>query len=212
MLKVLCDGKRVLWTIILVSVEKEWCKKMNKHVNESHQQTESVSESRPLDLGGDAELDVFPMGESHLLRESGIISSIEGEFAYVDAQRQSGCSGCASSSSCGTSALATLFTNTSQSAIKVRNRLNAQVGDHVILTLDESRLIKHSFMAYGVPLIGLFLFSVLFSVLSVRVFDVSDTVADVAAMIGGFLGVALGWWLTHTIYQPVLPEISLPNT
>ncbi|MDA3808120.1 MAG: SoxR reducing system RseC family protein [Thiomicrorhabdus sp.] len=185
---------------------------MNKNVIENTQQTESLSSSGPLDLGQAADLDNQTGDEPHLLSESGIISSIDGEFAYVDAQRQSGCSGCASSSGCGTSALATLFTNASQSAIKVRNRLNVQVGDHVILTLDESLLIKHSFMAYGVPLMGLFLFAVLFSVLSVRVLDASDTVADIAAIIGGFLGVALGWWLTHTIYQPVLPEISLPKS
>ncbi len=185
---------------------------MNRNVIENTQQTESFPDSSPMDLDEGAELDYQTGDESHLLRESGIISSIEGEFAYVDAQRQSGCSGCASSSGCGTSALATLFTNASQSSIKVRNRLNVQVGDHVILTLDESRLIKHSFMAYGVPLIGLFLFAVLFSVLSIRVLDVSETVADIAAIIGGFLGVALGWWLTHTIYEPVLPEISLPKS
>ncbi len=184
---------------------------MNKNVIENTQKTEPFSESRPLDLGQGADFDDQTVDESHLLHESGIISSIEGDFAYVDAQRQSGCSGCAASSGCGTSALATLFTNASQSAVKVRNRLNVQVGDHVILTLDESRLIKHSFMAYGVPLIGLFLFAGLFSVLSVRILDVSDTVADIASIMGGFLGVASGWWLTHTIYEPVLPEISLPK-
>lgn len=147
----------------------------------------------------------------NLLRESGTVSSVEGDFAYVDAQRQSGCSGCASSSACGTSALATLFASSTQSAIKVHNRFNAKVGDHVILTLDESRLIKHSFMAYGVPLMGLFLFAVVFSLLSVQWFSATETTADIAAIIGGFIGTLSGWWLTHKIYQPVLPEMSLPG-
>ena len=184
---------------------------MNENEFKRVQQAELASGKTVLDLSVGVDLDNSTAGdESHLLRESGIVSSLEGDFVYVDAQRQSGCSGCASSSGCGTSALATLFTSTSQSAIKVRNTLNVQVGDHVILTLDESRLIKHSFMAYGVPLIGLFLFAVLFSVFSVRVLDASESAADIAAIIGGFMGVALGWWLTHKIYQPVLPEMSLP--
>ena len=184
---------------------------MSKNLIGSTQQTEPASGSSPRDVSERGEVDHRMVGDApRLLRESGIVSSIEGDFAYVDIQRQSGCSGCASSSGCGTSALATLFTKTSQSAIKVRNRLNVQVGDHVILTLDESRLIKHSFMAYGVPLIGLFLFSVLFSTLSVRVLDFSEAAADIAAIMGGFLGAASGWWLTHSVYQPVLPEISLP--
>lgn len=188
---------------------------MNKSGIKNTQQTESFSNSMPngmpQPLGEDAGLENSTIDEPHLLRESGIISSIEGDFAYVEAQSKSGCSGCASSSGCGTSAIASLFTNASQRAIKVRNRLNAQVGDEVILTLDESRLIKHSFMAYGVPLIGLFLFAVLFSGVSLRVLDLSETAADIAAIMGGFFGLVLGWWLTHTIYQPVLPEMSLPK-
>lgn len=184
---------------------------MNKDEIENTQQTGSFSDNVQQSLGDGANLENSTADESRLLRESGIISSIEGDFAYVEAQSQSGCSGCASSSGCGTSAIATLFTNASRRAIKVRNRFNAQVGDEVILTLDESRLIKHSFMAYGVPLIGLFLFAILFSVLSVRILDFTETAADIAAIIGGFLGLVLGWLLTHTIYQPVLPEMSLPE-
>lgn len=189
---------------------------MNQNEFKRVQQAEPLSGNIPQDLGRSAVVDGMvdeqsTIDESHLLRESGVVSSIEGDFAYVEAQRQSGCSGCASSSGCGTSALATLFTSTSQSAIKVRNTHNVQVGDQVLLTLDESRLIKHSFMAYGVPLIGLFLFAVLFSMLSVRFLGASESAADIAAIIGGFLGVASGWWLTHKIYQPVLPEMSLPK-
>ena len=187
---------------------------MSKDVIENPQRTEACADGTPMpmNLSQEAERDRnHRVDDSHLLRELGVVSSIEGDFAYVDAQRQSGCSGCASSSGCGTSALATLFTSTSQSAIKVRNTFNVKVGDQVILTLDESRLIKHSFMAYGVPLIGLFLCSVLFSMLSVHFLGSSERGADIAAIIGGFIGVALGWWLTHTIYQPVLPEISLPK-
>lgn len=184
---------------------------MNKDGIENTQQTGSFSDSMSLAAGEGTNLENPMVDESHLMHESGIISSIEGDFAYVDAQSQSGCNGCASSSGCGTSAIATLFTTASKRAIKVRNRLNAQVGDQVILTLDKSRLIKHSFMAYGVPLIGLFLFAILLSSLSVRLLEVGETAADIAAIIGGFLGVALGWWLTHTIYQPVLPEMSLPE-
>ena len=183
---------------------------MNKDVIKNAQQSEFASKNTSQDSEGNVGEDIA-LDDVNLLHESGIVSSVEGEFAYVDVQRQSGCSGCSSVSGCGTSALATLFTNTSRSAIKVRNTLNAQVGDQVTLTLDESRLIKHSFMAYGVPLIGLFLFAVMFSRLSVYFLDANESAADVAAIIGGFLGVASGWWLTHTIYQPVLPEMSLPK-
>ncbi len=184
---------------------------MNKDMTKKTQQSVFTTENTRQDPGESVE-EHQALNDTNLLRESGIVSSVEGEFAYVDAQRQSGCSGCSSASGCGTSALATLFSNTSQNAIKVRNTLNVQVGDQVTLTLDESRLIKHSFMAYGVPLIGLFLFAVMFSQLSVFFLDASESSADIAAIMGGFLGVASGWWLTHKIYQPVLPEMSLPKS
>ncbi len=69
---------------------------MNKDAIENTQQAESLSNSGPLDLDQAADLDNQTGDEPNLLSESGIISSIDGEFAYVDAQRQSGCSGCAS--------------------------------------------------------------------------------------------------------------------
>ncbi|HIE40745.1 MAG TPA: Fis family transcriptional regulator, partial [Thiomicrorhabdus sp.] len=49
------------------------------------------------------------VSEQKILTEQGQIVSIEAGFAYVQVQVTSGCNGCASSSSCGTSALAGYF-------------------------------------------------------------------------------------------------------
>lgn len=141
-----------------------------------------------------------------LLIEQGVVQSLDGGFAYILAQRASGCGGCPSSGSCGTSALAKLFTSHTQSAIKVNNSLQCQVGDTVVLTLDESRLLKHSFMAYGLPLVGLF-FLAWASAQITQSLGGSEGLMDVASIIGGLLGLLVGWGVTRWFYQPVMPEL-----
>lgn len=146
--------------------------------------------------------------DSHLLREQGIVVGIEGEAVLVQTQRTTGCSGCSSESGCGTSALAKLFTSTSKSPIRVKNNIRCHVGDTVELVLDESRLLQHSFMAYGLPLIGLFVFAIGFSKIALHLFMLTPGLAEFSAILGGFLGLYLGWWLTRKLYKPVMPELS----
>lgn len=147
--------------------------------------------------------------EPDQLTESGEIISLDGQFAYVQVQKQSGCHGCASSGTCGTSALARYFSDSSRGLIKVNNTVGGAVGDRVELSLDESQLVKHAFMAYGLPLLGLFVFAVLFKALGLQFFNLNELYQDIAAIIGGLLGVVLGWLFTHKRYRPVRPEITL---
>lgn len=171
---------------------------MNRDPNQAHQ----VSES---DLAeGALAKDAY---KTQLLTETGVVAVIEGDYAFVQIQRQNGCSGCASSSACGTSALASLFSHGNNALIKVKNTQDCQPGDSVVLTLDESRLIKHSFMAYGVPLIGLFVVAVVFKQFGLNVFALEERWADIASIVGGFIGVGLGWWFTRKVYRPILPEL-----
>ncbi|HHS99385.1 MAG TPA: hypothetical protein ENK73_00865, partial [Thiomicrospira sp.] len=123
-----------------------------------------------------------------VLREQGLVVAMDGEDVLVETQRSTGCSGCSSESGCGTSALAKLFTGTSKTPIRVKKSLDCQVGDIVELELDESRLLQHSFMAYGLPLIGLFILAIVFSNFVESVFQVSAVVKDISAILGGGLG------------------------
>lgn len=142
-----------------------------------------------------------------VLKERGVVVAIEGDNVFVETQRSTGCSGCSSESGCGTSALSKLFSNTGRAPLKVKSDLKCVVGDSVELALDESRLLQHSFMAYGLPLIGLFLFAIVFSKLASG-FAVSPGLVDLFSIIGGGLGLFAGWWLTRRVYKPVLPEIT----
>lgn len=133
----------------------------------------------------------------------GRVVKTEPGFAYVLTQRDSGCSGCQSEKGCGTSTLAKLFAPESKAPLKIQDEIGVKTGDQVVLTLDESHLIKHSFMAYGLPLLGMFVFAGLFQVL---LFPGIQN--DLPAVLGAIIGLAGGWWFTQRVYKPVQPSLK----
>ncbi len=145
---------------------------------------------------------------AQILKEIGTVVELDNEYAYVKTQRSTGCSGCHSESGCGTSALSKLFTKTNPPPLKVRRNMACHVGDQVELALDESRLLKHSFMAYGIPLIGLFLLSIIGDNIADHLFNAGEQMIEMTAILMGLFGVYLGWKYTQYFYTPILPEIN----
>lgn len=131
-----------------------------------------------------------------LLFAEGEVIDVEGELARVTTLRETGCSGCQSQKSCGTATLAQLFSPRSGQPLEVENVLNAKAGDTVLLSMEESHLIKHSLMAYGVPLLGLFIGALVLQ----GIFSV-----EVVTILGGVLGLFFGWGVTRYAYKPKRP-------
>lgn len=139
-----------------------------------------------------------------LLYAKGWVESISADKAYVITQRTTGCHGCQSQQTCGTSVLSKLFSPVSSTPVAVENSLGVDVGDEVELSIDESRLIHHSIMGYGLPLLGLFIGALLFQWLG----DASSTAAtDLYAIVGALFGLAVGWLITRRFYRPQLPRL-----
>ncbi len=146
------------------------------------------------------------MSEQKKMTEYGTIVDTEGDFAYIQLQASSGCSGCASSASCGTSVLAHFFATRSRGMIKVYNKIGGEVGARVALKMAPSQLLYQAFIAYGLPLIGLFALSLLASWLG-SVIGGEAELWEGITIIAGVVGVFLGWLVAHRLYQPVLPEV-----
>ncbi|WP_456380452.1 SoxR reducing system RseC family protein [Thiolapillus sp.] len=89
-----------------------------------------------------------------MLEEQGIVLSVSGDTAEVVAETKSTCDACAVKNGCGTSLVASLFPQR-QRTFRASNPVAAQVGDRVLIGLDESVLQTASLLVYIVPLLGL---------------------------------------------------------
>lgn len=161
------------------------------------QETDELNHKLSGGFSLDAEAEVYA-AQGKLVAVGNVVRVV-GDTAWVQAERNSGCHGCSAESGCGTSALAKLFSPNAGSPIKMSNALGTKPGDKVLLSIVESDLFKHSLMAYGLPLFLMFLLA-----------GIGQGIlqSDGIAILMGFTGLALGWWLTRFWYRPVLPKME----
>ncbi|NNJ94504.1 MAG: SoxR reducing system RseC family protein [Halobacteria archaeon] len=153
-----------------------------------------------------------------MLEESGHIVDVEGEFAWVESERQSTCGGCSARKGCGTGAIAKVL-GRKRMRLRVVNRIDAAVGDHVVIGIAESGVVRGSLAVYAVPLAGLFGGAIAGQLAGGYL---AGTATDLPAMAGATAGFVAGLaWLgrfsratrTDESYQPVLlrRETRLPT-
>lgn len=143
-----------------------------------------------------------------MIEETAQVISTEGEFVWVETQRQSTCGGCAANQACGTATLAKVLGNR-RTRVRAINRDGARVGDRVVVGIDESALIRGSLAVYAVPLLGLLVGAVLGGLLSERLLIDGESLTlglGIAGLLGGLV------WLrgftrrirSDSRYQPVV--------
>lgn len=93
-----------------------------------------------------------------MITENATVVSIDKDQTWIETQRKSVCGQCSANKGCGTSVLSKVIGN-KFSKMKAINNVNAQVGDEVVVALNEKSLLKGAFMTYLLPLLYLFLFS-----------------------------------------------------
>ncbi|MBN2646556.1 MAG: SoxR reducing system RseC family protein [Thiotrichales bacterium] len=149
-----------------------------------------------------------PLAQKPQVIERAEVIGVEGDRVWVQLVAK-GCQGCGQSGSCGTSALANLFARPQQKALCIPNRLGAKLGDQVDLSLDESRLVKYSALAYGLPLILFFGGALLLQWLAQASAAAGWHAVnpETFAVLGAFSGLILGWWLSRFWLAPVTPQI-----
>ena len=134
---------------------------------------------------------------------------MQGEFAWIESERTTTCGSCAVRKGCGTSAIAKVL-GQRRVRLRVLNRINASVGDDVVIGIAESGLVRGSLAVYAVPLIGLFAGALAGQLLGRQVFDTQSDLLAIFGAISGFVA-ALIWlkrFSRHTekdaAYQPVV--------
>lgn len=126
---------------------------------------------------------------------TGTVVKVEGRRVWVATSRQSGCGSCAAKGACGTSVLDTLFSGRN-APIELEASFPLKEGDQVIMTLSEQALLRQSFWAYGVPLLGFFVGALLLR-----------SVSELAALAGALAGLVGGWWLVRRVAPIEKPRI-----
>lgn len=124
-----------------------------------------------------------------MITENAIVVAVDGDQTWIETQRKSTCGQCSASKGCGTSVLAKVIGN-KLSKMKAINKIDAQVGDEVVVGLSEHSMLKGAFMAYLSPLLYLFVFSFIgqFIFNKLQYADSSEFTVIVFAVFGFYLG------------------------
>jgi len=144
-----------------------------------------------------------------MIEETGQVVDVQGEYAWIESERTSTCGVCNERRGCGTSVLAKVF-GQRKVHLRVLNRVNARVGDAVVIGIPESGLLRGSLAVYAAPLSGLFAGALAGDLLGGLFFPGNP---DPASIAGALAGLAAGlFWLKRfsqrrerdAAYQPVI--------
>jgi len=89
-----------------------------------------------------------------MLEESAIVVKIDAGQTWVVGTQNNACSACAQKTSCSSTALANVL---KKKPVPVDNEFTLQIGDTVVVAIDESLLLRAAFSLYLLPLIALFI-------------------------------------------------------
>lgn len=92
-----------------------------------------------------------------MICEQGKVVSVEGDVAFVEVIQQSSCQACSANKGCGTKVLKGLFqTNRHYLKLSFKHLERAPVtGESVEIEIEETALLKSSFLVYALPLFSM---------------------------------------------------------
>lgn len=116
-----------------------------------------------------------------MIVEQAEVVATDGQYAWVQTQRRSVCSGCQVNSACGTGIISKLLPKKA-TVVRVMNAKNAKVGDAVSVGMQEQGLLVSAVLTYMLPLLIVTLSLVLGSVLFAEAFS------DLLVLLCGIIG------------------------
>ncbi|HID48377.1 MAG TPA: Fis family transcriptional regulator, partial [Chromatiales bacterium] len=132
-----------------------------------------------------------------MIEQTAVVVKLEGDFAWVQAERESSCGNCAVKAGCGTAVLSRVFGN-KVARMRAINTVQAQVGDTVTIGLKESAMLKGSVAVYLVPLLFMLLFAISGKVIAGQV----QVSAEAMSILFGITGLVTGGlWLRRFTHR-----------
>jgi len=147
-----------------------------------------------------------------MIEENAIVVGVKPDVAMLEVVRRIPCGLCGQTRGCGMSLWGRLLGHRNN-IFRAENKIDAKVGDMVVVGIEEQALLLSSLSAYGVPLLAMFIGASLVSTLATSELVNSVGQADRNALIGAALGLVIGlvWIKGHNAgrglgkgYRPVI--------
>lgn len=132
--------------------------------------------------------------------ETAVVSSVDGDFVFLETQNSASCSNCSSKSGCGS--VSSIFTFKPKNKLRVNNTLGLKKGDSVIVALASDKLLIATVLMYLSPLILLFTFSLIAKLL------IGETASILAGLCGLFVGLL---WVKRFTQQSAIAKQFEPK-
>ena len=127
-----------------------------------------------------------------MIEETASVVQCQGDFAWVETQRKSACDSCSMNKGCGTGTISKLFGD-KRTQLKVINKVQAEVGDSVLIGIDEAALLTGSFLVYLLPILFLLSFALLGEIMAKQLLIENS---ELMSILFGLVGLALSmWWV-----------------
>ena len=132
-------------------------------------------------------------------------------LAVIEVVRKTACGLCGKTSGCGNAIWGKIFAH-KMTSFKAQNSIDAQVGQAVIVGIDESAVMKSALLLYIIPLVTMFIGAILLA---------HFNVSNIAAIIGAVTGLLVGYYwvkahITGRIYyqnqQPKILRLDVVKT
>ena len=142
-----------------------------------------------------------------MIEETATVVALDGEHAWIETQRKSSCGSCSASGGCGTSVLSEVLGNRPV-RVHALNQVDAQVGETVVVGINEGSLVRGSLAVYIVPLLTMIAGGLFGKALAPQL-QAGDTLVAVCGLLGLGLGFVWLWLFSRRIrddgrYQAVI--------
>jgi sigma-E factor negative regulatory protein RseC len=151
-----------------------------------------------------------------MLEENAIVVDMKDDLAMLEVVRRTPCGLCGQTRGCGISVWGRLSGH-HNNVFKAQNQINAQIGDNVVVGINEHALLMNAFFLYGIPLLTTLCGALAGAALQ----NESSTIADRHAVFGALIGLISGllWLKLRSVnqrfnagHQPIILRIGAANS
>ncbi len=137
-----------------------------------------------------------------MIEELAVVVKIDKHQVWVESGQASACGGCLQKTSCTTNAIGSVL---KKKSVPVDCDMSLQIGDKVMVAIDENLLLSASLLLYLLPLIALFAGAGIAEALTDN-----SPYADLWTAAGAILGFLLSLWLINKAQKLLILSLRRP--